>query len=350
MAPKVLIVGSGGVGVICAYSLTKRAKSEVTLVVRSDYQRVSTQGLNIDSVNYGTVRNWIPSQVAPSVETARTQYGPFDYIFLCTKNVPDSRVTCEDIIRPAVSENTTILLLQNGIDIEKPMHKAFPHNLILSGISLIGSTNSPNLIQHKALEQVFVGDFDKSQSHPDSQKALDEIIDIYHNEGFNLILPDADVRQQRWNKLLYNATFNIIAGLTGVDACRCQITGANSALIEPAMREIMAIAKSEGYDVPEALLDKLIHIGDGLFYRPSMLTDVHNGQLTEVETVLGNPVRIAQKNGVAVPILNTLYSMMKIKQFSIKEQRKDFVLNEEDFKGNSDGYEAIFEEKYASHH
>jgi 2-dehydropantoate 2-reductase len=44
-------------------------------------------------------------------------------------------------------------------------------------------------------------------------------------------------------------------------------------------------------------------------YKPSMLLDSERGNPMEVEVILGNPLRLAQKNGVSVPYLESIYSI-----------------------------------------
>lgn len=50
---RVLIVGTGGVGTMSAYALEQGGKAEVTAVMRSNYEAVKANGVNIDSVQYG---------------------------------------------------------------------------------------------------------------------------------------------------------------------------------------------------------------------------------------------------------------------------------------------------------
>lgn len=50
---RVLIVGTGGVGTMSAYALQQGGKAEVTAVMRSNYEAVKENGVNIDSVQYG---------------------------------------------------------------------------------------------------------------------------------------------------------------------------------------------------------------------------------------------------------------------------------------------------------
>lgn len=46
---RVLIVGTGGVGTMSAYALQQGGKAEVTAVMRSNYEAVKENGVNIDS-------------------------------------------------------------------------------------------------------------------------------------------------------------------------------------------------------------------------------------------------------------------------------------------------------------
>lgn len=346
--PKVLIIGSGGVGTISALSLTHNGASDVTLVVRSDYDLIQEKGFSINSCTYGELKGWRPHHVARSAKEAREEFGPFDYILLTTKNVPDGPITCEDIIAPAISNSgkEVIILLQNGIYIEKPMFKRFPGHLILSGVSHIASTSYHGHIDNKGMDAVFLGDFQKPSIHPDSAEKIQEFISIYHNHGLNKIQVDEDVQKTRWEKLMYNSVFNPITAIVDLDVNSLQINNANDELIRPAMKEVIAIAKSVGVECDPSIIKKFVHIGDGLFYSPLMCVDMRKKQLMELEVILGNPIRVAKENNVAVPILNVIYSLMKMVQFRLKEERKMFTINHDDFKGNSDDYPKVFAEKY----
>lgn len=75
--------------------------------------------------------------------TAGKDKKPYDFIVVATKNVADVHPTVAELIAPAVTEgHTTIALLQNGLNIEKPIIEAFPKNPVLSGVSLIGATET----------------------------------------------------------------------------------------------------------------------------------------------------------------------------------------------------------------
>ncbi|KAG7192769.1 uncharacterized protein KQ657_001552 [Scheffersomyces spartinae] len=342
--PKVLIVGAGGIGTINALALDLNGKADATLVVRSDYNLVKEKGYEINSSMYGNFHNWRPNHFVPSIDVAAKEHGPFDFIMVTTKNIPDGPSSCESIIESAVTPGfTTIVLMQNGIDIEVPMKKAFPNNVVLSGVIYIGSSNENGVVTAKGTDTIRIGSFN---DNPKEFAAMEKFAEIYQIEGKNTVVVDHECRKARWEKLVYNVSFNPLTAIVNMDVNRCQIHGANETLIRPAMRELIAIAKSDGYDIPEKTMEFFIHIGDGFFYCPSMCIDTRKKQLMEIEVILGNPLKVAEKNGVDAPILNTFYNLLKLKQMQLKEDKGLVKIDKEDYVGNnSDEYPSIFIEK-----
>ncbi|QEL60830.1 hypothetical protein CJJ09_002949 [Candidozyma auris] len=255
MPSKVVVVGSGGVGSMAAYALSLNA--ETTAIVRSDYNQVSKHGFSIESVDYGTIESFMPQHVVSSIGEAAKQ-GPYDFIVVTTKNTPDISKG-EELIEPLVGAESTIVLVQNGIDIGTPYVAKYPQNVVLSG-------------------------------------------------------------HTRWRKLVYNATLNTICSLTGVDVGRLELFGGMD-MVRTAMREVLAAAKSDGVDLPESIMEFMIRSDDGNYYAPSMLVDIRKGNYIELEVILGNAVRIAERNGVAVPTLSLVYKLLAVVQKSTMEAK-----------------------------
>lgn len=343
--PNVLVVGSGGVGAMAAFALALNKKCNVTLVVRSDFDLISSSGYTIDSAVHGKISHWKPQQVSPSVSAA-AEHGPFDFVVVTTKNIPDGYLTCEEIIAPAVvAGETTIVLIQNGIGIEEPMIKAFPKTPILSGVLLIGLAYANGLVLHLHREQLYLAPFENPTVAPEISKArTDEFAAIYRQkDGLNIVHVEASAKRSRWDKLVNNAVFNPVTALTGLDINRCQINGANSTIFSAAMDEIIAIAASDGVQIPSETKHRFLHVADGSFFSSSMLVDLRKNQLVEVEVIVGNALKIAARNGVAAPVVSTLYLLMKMVQFRTKEAAGLVKVNQADYVGrNSDEYPEIF--------
>jgi ketopantoate reductase len=133
---------------------------------------------------------------------------PFDYIVCSTKNIPDVPPTLVDIISPAVTPgHTVVVLIQNGLNIEKPLFAAFPNNIVLSGVSRITS-QEPRLgfIQHDDDDQLIISAFENPELDPDAQvAAAKDFVRIYSAAGKTKCYHDPNVGFERWKKLLYNA-------------------------------------------------------------------------------------------------------------------------------------------------
>ncbi|KAF2864286.1 putative 2-dehydropantoate 2-reductase [Piedraia hortae CBS 480.64] len=324
MPPKtsILIVGGGAVGSLAAYALSRSGQCHITLVCRSNYAAVSHDGLKISSITHGKNITYHPDEVVNTVPSAPSQ-NPYEYIVLTTKNTPDLTPTAAELISPAITPNhTTIILHQNGINIEKPFEEKYPHNSILSGISLIGaSETSPGVIQHDEPDVSLIGPFTPTST---SISSAQKFVALYsHCPGVKCSF-DENVPFTRWRKLLYNASYNSSAALLGLDVIRMRMSEfLISDLVKPVMGEVRAVAKaSAGVELP-AHLDEEMILSDSVEgnFMPSMGQDVRKGNPIEVENIVGEVVREARKCDVQVPVLGTVYTLLRGVQLRILEQK-----------------------------
>lgn len=122
-------------------------------------------------------------------------------------------------------------------------------------------------------------------------------------------------------KLVYNATMNTVCALTGVDTGRLEYSGGLEKISIPAMREVVAVAKADGVDLPANCISNAIHSDDGDWFTPSMAVDVQKGNPIELEVIVGNLLTVARELNVETPTLNLLYELLKVVQFRLKEKQ-----------------------------
>ncbi|CAH0047319.1 unnamed protein product [Clonostachys solani] len=327
---RILLIGGGGIGTIVALNLERGAKARVSAVLRSNFETVTRFGYTIHSVDHGTLSGFRPGEILSAIPTVSDGVEPFDYIICTMKNTPDvTKPSLPELIRPAVTTGrSTIVLVQNGLGIQDTMMEAFPSNVVLSGISLCGSTeSSPGVIHQIVPDELLVGPFPATH-RPDMQQyeeraiaSATDFVARYSASGKTSCHFDANVPMSRWKKLVYNATINPICALTGLDAGEIRICpGLLDHLVRPAMREILILANAHGYVLPDELMDEMIE-GDPieLHVEPSMLVDKQRTQYLEVETLLGAPIRAGRSLNIETPILNMLYYLCKGIQY--KTQR-----------------------------
>ncbi|KAM0699571.1 hypothetical protein Q7P36_000574 [Cladosporium allicinum] len=329
---KVLIIGGGGVGTMAAYALESGGKAEVTMVLRSNFAAVQQNGFTIDSIQHGhDIKNWKPSHLLNAIPNAQDTNTPvYDYIIAATKNIPDVKPAVVDIISPAITPGkTTILLLQNGLNIEKPILEKFPNNTVLSGVSLIGATEVEHgVVRHDDTDDCKVGPFPNphstSTAHSSTAETSARTLIKAYNASTNVTWSyDSDVPFTRWRKLLYNSSFNSVAAMTGMDTARMRMSEfVIDELVLPIMHEIKAVAKAAGSELPDGIEQKIVRVDptDTAFV-PSMGQDAAKGNFMEVEVIVGEPVREGRRLGVAVPKLEAVYGFLKAKQLMVMEGR-----------------------------
>ncbi|KAG5770607.1 hypothetical protein H9Q72_002597 [Fusarium xylarioides] len=343
---RVLVVGTGGIGTMSAYALEQGGLAEVTAVMRSNYDAAVKQGIDIDSVLWGQIKGWRPtaSMFTRKVDLVYAQrvdgvvvfkavpdvsnpdIAPFDYILVTTKNIPDVSPTVADVIAPAVTPGkTAIVLSQNGINIEKPLVARFPTNPLISSVAYTGATETaPAKVYNDDPDCQKIGAFVNPQvPQAVADAAAKDYVAIYNPTGKMVVTYDSNVSKVRWRKLAYNGTFNPVSSILEMDTPRMRMSKhIIDDLIVPLVGEIRAIAKADGVDLPENVLDAILHQDpNDTSFKPSMCQDCEKGNLMEIENLVGEPLRVADRLGVSAPTLRIVYGIMKGLQLKAKESR-----------------------------
>nr|MBA2297265.1 hypothetical protein [Actinomycetota bacterium] len=130
-----------------------------------------------------------------------------------------------------------------------------------------------------------------------------------------------DLRPAQWSKLIFNATVNAVAALTGLphDPHFAEEADAGDLghLVHGLMDEGKAVAAAAGIELHEDPWEmNVLATRRGSAHYPSMLEDVEARRPTEVELITGALVREALRLGVPVPLNTALYRLIKAKEAS----------------------------------
>lgn len=350
----ICLVGSGGVGTIASLVLEKSGRAKVTAVLRSRYAIVKEKGWNIDSTDHGKLDGWRPfrgvfhptickaptdrvQKVVPSVKDAIfPDDPPYDFVVVTTKQLPDHYCVAE-LIRPVITPgHTAVVLIQNGLDIEVPIIQNYPGSTVMSAISMIGSrTSGENTILQPGTDVLTIGPhFHDGLPHERQLQETREFVEMYTagSKGAGAANAECtftdDMPRARWQKLLWNGTFNTICTVMRMDVGELQSSGGRETLLIPAMWEMYAIAKAAGHPPPEEIIDFYAYrLPNDCRYRPSMLLDFDHGRPMELEVVLGNPLKRAKELGVQVPTLSTLYEQLKMIKWRMEQEKAEKKIN-----------------------
>jgi 2-dehydropantoate 2-reductase len=303
-SPSILIVGAGAVGALFGSALARQG-ARVAVVCRSDFDVVSRQGYNIRSPLLGD-HLFRPASVLREVADCAT--AP-DYLILTVKVLPE--VDRAALIRPAVGPRTVIVLIENGVDIEPDIAAAFPDNELLSSLAFVGvGRTAPGEIHHQTSGWLILGQY-PSGITPATQK----LAALFEASGVGCKLTE-NVIGARWQKAVWNATFNPISIMGGVlDTAMMLKTPEDQAFVRQAMQEVCAAAAAAGHPQHPALIEQMIGSTHSMpAYKTSMALDYENNRPMEIEAILGNTVRAGRKYNVPMPALESIYALARMIQ------------------------------------
>lgn len=319
--PRILLFGTGSIGVMYAY-LLQEAGADVTCVCRSTYETAKLNGFTIESTVFGT-HTFRPG-VARSVQQALekdTLSTTFDIIVVCTKAASGTDISQSPppLIKPAVRVGiTSIVVIQNGVGVEQIYREAFPDNTIISGVTYMPVAQvRPGVFSHTETQRLHVGVYPARSATPLDHQSTESFANLLKSAGAQVEVHQ-DVQVERWKKLVGNATWNPICALS---RCRdLEFLQASPDLAETfitgSMREVVAVAAASGYGshVTESTINMQLarsKVREWPGVEPSMLADMVLGRPMEVETIIGEVVKVAIEKGVDVPRLETLYLLLR---------------------------------------
>ncbi|KAH8165972.1 hypothetical protein CIB48_g2297 [Xylaria polymorpha] len=303
----VLLYGLGAIGSFYAFILSRAENVRLTVVARSNYDAVKSNGLTIASANHGN-HTVTPYKV---VKTPAEAQCTFDYIVCAHKAIDQASVPKQ--LAPAVDEKkTTIVIIQNGVGNEEPFRQAFPGASILSCVTWVGARQTePGIIAHTKSEDMQIGLFPNNTVEELLEKQrLDKFVSFL-TQGKTVFQVVPNIQVQRWEKVVWNVAWNSLTTLTMLDTHSWLSSPGATPLTRKLMHEVIDVAQKCEVPIEHSLVDRLIERILGMpAIGSSMQVDAKNEKPMEVEIILGYPVRKGQELGVNIPTLETLYIVL----------------------------------------
>lgn len=302
MKTKILIIGTGAIGSFYGAKLSQ-AGASVTVLCRSDYKQVKQNGIFIES--YLGDFHFTPSKVIKNTDEYQDQA---DFIIIATKSLPT--INIGKLIQPVLNfgnNNASIVLLQNGIHIEKPIAELFPHQHLISIVAFIAvSKVAPAYICHQSFGKIIIGDYPSGIS--EKSKLLFELFE----KSSNPCQLSENIKLERWKKLVWNIGFNPTSVLANrADTLKLLNNPALKIIITKVMQEVKTLAEADGCKLPENIIEENIENTKKMpAYKTSMLLDFEAKRAMEIEAILGNALRFAKEKNIEVPFIESFYGLL----------------------------------------
>ncbi len=296
---KFLVIGAGAIGSFYSAKLAQ-VGVEITLWCRSDYDFIKKNGIKIES--YEGDFQFIPHKILKNLNEIDDE---FDYILIATKALPSIDIPA--LIKNILKAKTKIILIQNGIHIEKNIAENFPKNELISAIAFIGvSRKSAGIVCHQEYGKIIIGTYGEKASD-----AVHFLENLWKKSGIEVVVTD-EILLERWKKLVWNGAFNPLSVvLRGKNTAEILNSDLALNLVKNIMNEICNLAKIDNCELPSDVIEKNILATQKMKpYKTSMLLDFEAGREMEVEAILGNAIKFAQSKSMSTPYLSTIYAII----------------------------------------
>jgi 2-dehydropantoate 2-reductase len=301
---RVCVIGAGVIGSLFAGHLARVAEVSVLTRRREHAEALRTEGLRVSG------RSDLHATVAASDDPDELEQ--FDLGIVATKatGLEDAAAALEGRFPEA-----TLMTVLNGLGAEEVVraHGDWP---LISGVTFMsGTRHSDTHVEYVLDTPTWLGPYEETPFER-VQEAADLIVESgLHAEA----LPD--LRPAQWSKLIFNATVNSVAALTGLPhdphfAAEEEETDLGH-LVHDLVDEGKAVAAAAGVELHEDPWEmNVLATRRGSAHYPSMLEDVEAQRRTEVDLITGALVREARKAGVPVPLHTAMYRLVKAKEDS----------------------------------
>jgi 2-dehydropantoate 2-reductase len=289
---RVIVLGGGAVGSVVAAALSEKWANRLLLVGRKDHVRAIREGgLELEGESETTV----------ALEAAeRLDFSLADCLVIVTTKATGLQHALEEI-KAYLREDTLLLLLQNGYGIkalarqvlrDSPVKAAH----ILVGLVAVGATFiAPGRVRRF-----------KGSIRLDPGIAATAYRDLFSG---TFILPkiSTDLSKDTWTKLAVNAVVNPLSVL---------LKARNRVVADPVynnlkasiLEEVIRVAAGEGVALSLGV-DFVNRFRSDNF--TSMYQDIARGRKTEIDFINGAIVRLAETQGIDVPVNRALVALIR---------------------------------------
>ena len=240
---------------------------------------------------------------------------PFDLGIVATKanGLEDAALSLEGRFPDAM-----VMTTLNGLGAEEVVRAHGDWPLVSAVTFMSGTKHSDTEVEYILDTATWMGPYEGTPL-----ERVDEVGALIRSAGLEAEV-FADLRPAQWSKLIFNATVNSVAALTGLPhdphfAAQESPTDLGH-LVHDLVEEGKAVASAAGIELHEDPWEmNVLATRRGSAHYPSMLEDVEAHRPTEIDLITGSLVREAGRHGVPVPLHTALYRLVKAKEESWRE-------------------------------
>jgi 2-dehydropantoate 2-reductase len=300
----VVIVGAGAMGSLFG-GLLAQGGLDVTLVDvwKEHVDAIAREGLRI--VGHGGERT---IRLRATADPA--SLGAADIVlFQCKAYANEAAArSVAHVVGPA----TAIISFQNGLGNEETLGGILGAEHVLGGLTAQGAVMvAPGVVRNFGDLPTYIGELAGGLSG-----RATTIATAFTRHGLPTFA-SADIRREKWQKLLGNAALGAASAATDMTSAEMVAVPELRDAILRALDETAAVARACGIALTDAekraIFDRLTSTGGGGTgaSKSSMAADIALRRRTEIDTIHGSVSRLGREKGVPTPTIDAMIAIVK---------------------------------------
>lgn len=291
------VIGTGAIGGYYGAKLAQGGQ-DVHFLFHSDYDYVREHGLRVNSGDGGFHLDHVNAY-----QDVR-QMPKCDVVIVALKTVHEQML--RDMLPPLLTDDTVVLLIQNGMGMEQDVEQMVPGVKLAAGLAFICcSKTHPGVIDHLDLSGLNVGNYNAPQETID--RMIAEMVSA------DIDARNVDYLEARWRKLLWNMPFNGLSVALHTDTDALVRNAATRRLLRAMTQEVIEAAHAVGVKgLTDRDADAMIEMTTKMRpYKPSMRLDWDYHRPMEVYYLYTRPIEKARRAGQDMPLHRMLEAELK---------------------------------------
>ena len=297
------ILGTGALGGYYGAKL-QRAGLDVHFLLHSDYEHVCQHGLVVESPD----GDFTLPHVNAYQDAAKMP--PCDVVAIALKTTQNHLLP--QMLHSVVKDDGVVLVLQNGLGVEAEVAEIVGSQRVIGGLCFLCSNKvGAGHIHHLDYGEIKLGEYTPDYSPGGITGRMRQIANDFENAGIPIQLAE-DLSKARWQKLVWNIPYNGLSVVLDATTDELMADSHTCTLVKQLMDEVVAGAKACDRIIPDSFVQKMLDYTLKMKpYRTSMKIDYDEKRQMEVETMFGNPLRIAKAAGGNLSQIAMLYQQLK---------------------------------------
>jgi 2-dehydropantoate 2-reductase len=298
----ILVLGAGALGVYLGGRMLEAGQNVSFFVREKRAAQLTKEGIKINSPE----GNYESSKV--TIFTSLEKVRNMDLVILAVKGYHLDQVIPQ--VQTIVQQTRAFVLpLLNGMEHIGKLQIAIGKEKVLGGFaSIIATLNEQGHVEHTSGNSTFKFGI----LHEQQTEICEQLEGLQHQVKTKLVREE-NILKSMWKKYIFITAFSGITSAMQLPSGFIASSDATFSVAKKVIHEMTMLAGQEGIFLTDHEVETVTKtlIGFKKEATSSMHQDMRKGLAIEVEHLHGGALRLAAKHQVEVPVIETLYGILK---------------------------------------